>query len=196
MMEILPSILTPVLVNCIAVVGLYVIAASGRISAGHAAFFGIGGYASGVLSKFAGLPPLVSIVLGMFVAAAVGAAFALIADRLSHWFFAVATLAFAVMVLSLVATIEAVGGATGLYGIPIVVGLPGLHAWPVAACGGMSIGHRGMLYASKALAATMIDLYSNARLRDEIRAEFTKKTAGVAYKSYIPEGPPPVPEYQ
>jgi branched-chain amino acid transport system permease protein len=135
MMDILSSILTPVLVNCIAVVGLYVIAASGRISAGHAAFFGIGGYASGVISKLVGLPPLISIVLGMFVAAAVGAAFALIADRLSHWFFAVATLAFAVMVLSLVATIDALGGATGLYGIPIAVGLPEVAAVLILAIG-------------------------------------------------------------
>ncbi|MBM3518473.1 MAG: branched-chain amino acid ABC transporter permease [Alphaproteobacteria bacterium] len=123
MMDILPSILTPVLVNCIAVVGLYVIAASGRISAGHAAFFGIGGYASGLTSIHLAVPPLLSVALGMVVAALVGAAFALIADRLSHWFFAVATLAFAVMVLSLVSTVDALGGATGLYGIPIAVGL-------------------------------------------------------------------------
>ena len=32
MMDVLPSILTPVLINAIAVLGLYIIAASGRIS--------------------------------------------------------------------------------------------------------------------------------------------------------------------
>jgi branched-chain amino acid transport system permease protein len=123
MMDVLPSILTPVLINCIAVLGLYVIAASGRISAGHAAFFGIGGYASGLISIRLGFPPLGSMALGMLVAAACGAAFALIADRLSHWFFAVTTLAFAVMMLNLVSSFDALGGATGLYGIPIATGL-------------------------------------------------------------------------
>lgn len=79
--------------------------------------------------------------------------------------------------------------ATSPYGAP-------WHAWPVVATGGMSIGHKGMLYASKALAATMIDLFSDAKLREEIREEFEKKTAGVSYKPYVPDGPPPVPEYQ
>ena len=123
MMDVLPSILTPVLINAIAVLGLYIIAASGRISAGHAAFFGIGGYASGLISIRLGLPPLVSMALGMIVAASCGAAFALVADRLSHWFFAVTTLAFAVMIISLVSSFDALGGATGLYGIPIATGL-------------------------------------------------------------------------
>ena len=123
MMDVLPSILTPVLINAIAVLGLYIIAASGRISAGHAAFFGIGGYASGLISIRLGLPPLVSMALGMIVAALCGAAFALVADRLSHWFFAVTTLAFAVMIISLVSSFDALGGATGLYGIPIATGL-------------------------------------------------------------------------
>jgi aminobenzoyl-glutamate utilization protein B len=32
------------------------------------------------------------------------------------------------------------------------------HSWVVVACGGMSIGHKGMLFASKALGMTMVDL--------------------------------------
>jgi aminobenzoyl-glutamate utilization protein B len=67
------------------------------------------------------------------------------------------------------------------------------HGWSVVACGGMSIGHKGMLWASKALAATMIDLYRDPRLLDSVRAEFARSTAGIAYKAYIPDGPPPVP---
>ena len=67
------------------------------------------------------------------------------------------------------------------------------HAWPVVACGGMSIGHKGMVWASKALAATMIDLYRDPKLVQNIRAEFAKSTQGVTYKAYIPEGPPRVP---
>ncbi len=67
------------------------------------------------------------------------------------------------------------------------------HAWPVVASGGMSIGHKGMLYAAKALAATMVDLFEDAEARAAIRAEFTEKTAGFTYEGYIPDGPPPIP---
>jgi aminobenzoyl-glutamate utilization protein B len=67
------------------------------------------------------------------------------------------------------------------------------HAWPVVACGGMSIGHKGMVWASKALAATMIDLYRDPQLVQNVQSEFAKKTSGVTYQPYIPEGPPPVP---
>jgi len=68
------------------------------------------------------------------------------------------------------------------------------HAWPVVACGGMSIGHKGMVYAAKALAATMIDLFEDQKAREQIQAEFREKTKGVVYKPYIPDGPPPVPK--
>jgi aminobenzoyl-glutamate utilization protein B len=68
------------------------------------------------------------------------------------------------------------------------------HAWPVAACGGMSIGHKGLTYASKVLAATMVDLFEQPEKRAEIRREFEASTQGVVYKGYIPDGPPPLPK--
>jgi aminobenzoyl-glutamate utilization protein B len=67
------------------------------------------------------------------------------------------------------------------------------HAWPVVASGGMSIGHKGMIWASKALAMTIVDLYQDPGLLAAMREEFVRKTAGVTYKPYIPDGPPPVP---
>jgi len=67
------------------------------------------------------------------------------------------------------------------------------HSWPVVACGGMSIGHKGMVHAAKVLAAAMIDLFEDSSLRDSIRAEFSEQTKGQVYKPYIPDGPPPVP---
>jgi aminobenzoyl-glutamate utilization protein B len=66
------------------------------------------------------------------------------------------------------------------------------HAWPVVACGGMSIGHKGMLHAAKVLAATMVDLFEDAKTREAIQVEFKEKTKGHIYKPYIPAGPPPV----
>lgn len=68
------------------------------------------------------------------------------------------------------------------------------HAWPVAACGGMSIGHKGLTFAAKALAATMVDLFEQPEKRAEIRREFEASTKGAVYKGYIPDGPPPLPK--
>ncbi len=67
------------------------------------------------------------------------------------------------------------------------------HSWPVVACGGMSIGHKGLTHAAKALAMTAVDLIENDAARDKIVAEFTQNTAGKTYKAYIPAGPPPIP---
>jgi len=68
------------------------------------------------------------------------------------------------------------------------------HAWPVVASGGMSIGHKGMMFAAKTLAATAVDLFEDAAMREAIRAEFAAKTKGFVYKPSIPDGPPPVPK--
>jgi aminobenzoyl-glutamate utilization protein B len=68
------------------------------------------------------------------------------------------------------------------------------HAWPVVACGGMSIGHKGLAHAAKALAATAVDLFEDDKTREAVRAEFREKTRGEVYKPYIPDGPPPLPK--
>jgi len=67
------------------------------------------------------------------------------------------------------------------------------HAWPVVACGGMSIGHKGMIHAAKTLAATMVDLFEDPQTREAIQAEFKEQTKGHVYKAYIPDGPPMLP---
>jgi aminobenzoyl-glutamate utilization protein B len=67
------------------------------------------------------------------------------------------------------------------------------HGWAVVACGGMSIGHKGMLFSAKALGMTMVDLFENEALRKEVRTEFEQRKVGHVYKAYIPEGPPPIP---
>ncbi|MDD8019791.1 MAG: amidohydrolase [Acidobacteriota bacterium] len=64
------------------------------------------------------------------------------------------------------------------------------HAWPVVACGGMSIGHKGMIYAARVMAATMVDLYENPRNIQAMKEEFEQKRKGVIYKPFIPDGPP------
>lgn len=73
------------------------------------------------------------------------------------------------------------------------VGTP-WHSWPVVACGGMSIGHKGMLYAAKAMAMTMVDLYQNEQILKDMRSEFMTKKGSYVYRAMIPDGPPPVPK--
>jgi aminobenzoyl-glutamate utilization protein B len=68
------------------------------------------------------------------------------------------------------------------------------HAWPVVATGGMSIGHKGLVVASKTLAATMVDVYENPGALREIRSEFEKRRGDVVFKAYLPDGPPPLPK--
>lgn len=66
------------------------------------------------------------------------------------------------------------------------------HSWAVVACSGMSIGHKGMAYASKAMAMTMIDFYENEKLRKEMKAEFNERKGDYIYKGMVPDGPPPL----
>ena len=68
------------------------------------------------------------------------------------------------------------------------------HSWVVVACGGMSIGHKGMLFASKALGATMVDLFENEKLRQDIKEEFLKRKGKEVWKAMLPDGPPPIPK--
>lgn len=49
------------------------------------------------------------------------------------------------------------------------------HSWAVVACGGMSIGHKGMLHASKAMSMTMLDLFENPNLVKKVKAEYIKR---------------------
>jgi aminobenzoyl-glutamate utilization protein B len=68
------------------------------------------------------------------------------------------------------------------------------HGWSVVACGGMSIGHKGMVIAAKSLGMTMVDLFENEQLRKDIRTEFVERKGKQTYKAYIPDGPPPIPQ--
>ncbi len=65
------------------------------------------------------------------------------------------------------------------------------HSWAVVACGGMSIGHKGMIYASKAMAMTMVDLFESPKLVEKVKEEFNARKGDEKYKAMI-DGPPPI----
>ncbi|MDB4621200.1 amidohydrolase, partial [Flavobacteriaceae bacterium] len=64
------------------------------------------------------------------------------------------------------------------------------HSWAVVACTGMSIGHKGMLYASKALGMTMVDLFKDPALVKRIKEDFKNNKTNSSYDPRIPAGPP------
>jgi aminobenzoyl-glutamate utilization protein B len=66
-----------------------------------------------------------------------------------------------------------------------VLGTPG-HSWANTATSGMSIGHKGMIHAAKALAVTAAQLILDPSLIEAAKAEFTESTAGRPYQSPIP----------
>ena len=68
------------------------------------------------------------------------------------------------------------------------------HSWAVVACGGMSIGHKGLTYGSKAMAMTMADLFENPELVEKVKAEYKERKGDEVYKAIIPDGPPPINE--
>lgn len=66
------------------------------------------------------------------------------------------------------------------------------HSWAVVACGGMSIGHKGMVYAAKAMAMTMVDLYKDQKLVTAVKEEYRQRKGSEVYEAIVPEGPPPI----
>nr|WP_321413091.1 amidohydrolase [uncultured Allomuricauda sp.] len=66
------------------------------------------------------------------------------------------------------------------------------HSWAVVACGGMSIGHKGMIYASKAMGMTMLDLFDDPKLVEKVKEEYNTRKGDVKYEAMI-DGPPPIP---
>ena len=64
------------------------------------------------------------------------------------------------------------------------------HSWAVVACTGMSIGHKGMIHASKALAMTMADLYKSPTLIKDVKRDFIENRKYDKYDPRILPGPP------
>ena len=91
---------------------------AGQISLGQAAFFAIGAYTAGILAR-RGLTPLAALALAPVATAAVAALVGLPVLRLRGHYLAFATLAFQLIVLSLIGQLQDLtGGDTGLTGIP------------------------------------------------------------------------------
>jgi branched-chain amino acid transport system permease protein len=112
------------IINEIAIVALFAISLdlilgySGIVSLGHAAFFGLGGYAAGLLAKHLTGDPLTGLVAGTAVSALAGAVMSLTILRGNDLTRLMVTLGFALILYELANKLDwLTGGADGLQGV-------------------------------------------------------------------------------
>jgi branched-chain amino acid transport system permease protein len=110
---------------------------AGLVSFGHAAYFGLGSYACGLLMKELGVPFVVGLIAGGLMAAGFAAVFGYFCVRLTKIYFSMLTLAFAQIVWAICFQWnELTGGDQGISGIPYpsfewLAALPGLDGYRV-----------------------------------------------------------------
>src|ERR1700728_461973 len=94
---------------------------AGIVSLGHAAFFGVGAYAAGLLSKYGWGEPITGLVVAAIAAGIVGYATSFVICRFRHLALIMLTLGFGLMLEELA---NSAGWLTGGFD-----GLQGIHTW-------------------------------------------------------------------
>jgi branched-chain amino acid transport system permease protein len=107
-------------IHTLLVVGLNLLMGyAGQISLGHAAFFGLGAYTSGILTATYKLSPWPAMVLAVVLTVAVALLVGVPALKLSGYYLAMATLGFGIIVyICFKELVWLTGGPSGLVGIP------------------------------------------------------------------------------
>ncbi len=91
----------------------------GQISLGHAAFFGLGAYASGILTATYGVNPWLALVAGLVICGGAAFLIGVPALKLRGYYLAMATLGFGIIVYIILNEAQPwTGGPSGLGGIP------------------------------------------------------------------------------
>src|SRR5690606_9699472 len=102
----------------IVVMGLTLFAGyTGQISIGHAAFFGLAAYLSGMMVK-AGMPYLVAVPLATAAVGVLGCLVGMLVLRTSGHYLALASIAVAVIIQVIIKNSDITGGPSGLTGVP------------------------------------------------------------------------------
>jgi len=129
---LLPFVLTPnylVLASQIAITALFalsldlILGYAGIVSLGHAAFFGVGAYSAGLLSKWGWGEPLTGVIVAGLAAGLLGYLVSFIIARFRHLALIMITLGFGLLL------VEAANSAGWLTGG--ADGLQGVHMWPL-----------------------------------------------------------------
>ena len=129
---LLPFVLTPdylVLASQVAISALFalsldlILGYAGIVSLGHAAFFGVGAYTAGLISKWGWGEPLTGLLAAGFVAGLMGFLMSFIIARFRHLALIMITLGFGLLLVELANSASwLTGGADGLQGV---------HMWPL-----------------------------------------------------------------
>lgn len=116
----LVSVLVFVGIYCLITLGLSMLMGyAGQISIGHAAFYGIGAYTSGLLTTRLEMSCWLALVIAVFLGGSLALVIGLPALRLRGHYLAMATLAFGVIVyIFFQGTVDLTGGPSGFGSIP------------------------------------------------------------------------------
>jgi branched-chain amino acid transport system permease protein len=129
---LLPFVLTPsylVLASQIAITALFALSLDlilgfcGIVSLGHAAFFGVGAYTAGLLSKWGFGEPLSGLVLAALAAGLFGYLTSFIIARFRHLALIMLTLGLALLLREIANSASWLTGGSD--------GLQGIHTWPI-----------------------------------------------------------------
>lgn len=114
------SILVFMGINCMVVIGLSLLMGyAGQISLGHAAFFGIGAYSTGVLTTHFGFSIYTAFLCGILFSSLVAVIIGIPALRLKGHYLAIATLGIGEIIFILFnEMVDLTGGPSGLSNIP------------------------------------------------------------------------------
>lgn len=77
-------------------------------------------------------------------------------------------------------------------GIRVATWVPGTpaHSWQAVACGGTSIGIKGMIVAARTMALTAVDLYTQPQVLIEAKKEHTTSTGDYKYEALLGDRAP------
>lgn len=124
-----PFVLSPFSVTILNYIGLYSLATLGLVlltgvggltSFGQAAFAGLGAYCTAWLTTAYGLSPWLTLLIGLLFTLGVGSILGFATLKLSGHYLPLATIAWAVSLYFVFGNLEALGGHTGMGGLPPV----------------------------------------------------------------------------
>lgn len=124
--EYLFNVLTMVGLQVLVVIGLSLLMGfAGQVSLGHAAFYGLGAYASAIISTRYGVSPLLGILFAQVLTLVVAFLLGLPTLKLRGHYLALATLGLGVIAeVFFKETVNLTGGPSGLVGIPPLPWVP------------------------------------------------------------------------
>lgn len=125
---VIPFFVNSFILSVMIMIGMYAIVTTGltmlmgyagQISLGHAAFYGVGAYASAVVTGKFGLPSIVGVLIGVLLAGFIALLIGIPTLKLKENYLALATLGFGIIIFTFFKGLKGItGGLNGFFGIP------------------------------------------------------------------------------